>query len=43
MKNCESFKGFNFIYTLVLCPCDAQLSKRIIYKFFDNIIKFNNK
>ena len=24
---------------LVLCPCDARLNK----KYFDNIIKFNNK
>ena len=33
-------KGQNeFIYILVLCPCDAQLNK----KYFDNIIKLNNK
>ena len=38
------------MYILVLCPCDAQFNKRIIYKFkkyiyifLDNIIKLNNK
>ena len=39
MENCGASKGFGFIYIRVLCPCDARLNK----KYFDNIIKFNNK
>ena len=38
MENCKNFRGFKFIYILVLCLCDAQLNK----KYFDNIIKLNN-
>ena len=48
VENCGASKGFGFIYILVLCPCDARLNKKSIYKlkkyfFSDNIIKSNNK
>ena len=33
VENCGASKGFGFIYILVLCPCDAQLNKKITYKF----------
>ena len=27
VENCESFRGFGFIYMLVLCPCDARFNQ----------------
>ena len=44
-ENCESFRGFSFIYILVLYPCNARLNQNSnVNKFFLLIyLKLNYK
>ena len=40
-ENCESFRGFSFIYILVLYPCNARLNQNsnVNKFFFINLLK----